>query len=131
VIGTAARQPIFEDVVFGRECIDLLDSTLRGFKAVDYAHCLMPDHVHLLIAVGQGSLIDCVAQWKSRCYKARRCRGNPAPFWQRSFWDHGLRRGEDVDVTAMYILHNPVRAGLVADWRDYPLSGSGVWNVRD
>ncbi len=46
------------------------------------------------------------------------------PFWQRSFYDHALRTDEDLVHTARYVLANPVRAGLVHDFRDYPLCGS-------
>jgi hypothetical protein len=35
-----------------------------------------------------------------------------------------LRDEENVVSTAFYILGNPVRAGLVADFHDYPLCGS-------
>ena len=129
-IGTSPQQSIFDDVALGRECIDLLSVTLRRFEGFDFAHCLMPDHVHLLLAVGRGSLVDLVADWKARCYHARRRRGEPRPFWQRSFWDHGMRAEEGLYETALYILHNPVRAGLGSDWRDYPLAGSAMCELR-
>jgi hypothetical protein len=45
-------------------------------------------------------------------------------FWQRSFYDRALRDREDVFSAAMSILGNPVRAGLVKDFHDYPLCGS-------
>ncbi len=44
--------------------------------------------------------------------------------WQRSFFDHALRREEDLRKAAEYVLNNPVRDGLVEDRRDYPLCGS-------
>lgn len=48
--------------------------------------------------------------------------------WQRSFYDHALRREETLSDVARYIWHNPVRAGLVMRARDYPWSGSLVWS---
>jgi REP element-mobilizing transposase RayT len=42
--------------------------------------------------------------------------------WQRSFYDHPLRKDEDLLKVAEYIIYNPVRKGLVEDWRDYPFS---------
>jgi putative transposase len=90
-----------------------------------YAYCLMPDHVHLLLGVSQAaSLGKLVGAWKSRCYQIRRRRGHNTRFWQRSFYDHGLRIDEDLNTAALYIVHNPVRAHLVQDFHDYPLCGS-------
>jgi REP element-mobilizing transposase RayT len=90
----------------------------------------MPDHVHLLIGVGaNGSLCSIVGDWKSRCYAARKRRGIVSRFWQRSFYDHALRQEEDLEVTARYILENPVRAGLARETRDYPLSGSLEFDI--
>jgi REP element-mobilizing transposase RayT len=88
----------------------------------------MPHHVHLLLAVGRGSVVDFVAQWKSLCCRLRRLRGGNGRFWQRSLWDHGLRTTEDVHAAVTYILENPVRAGLVRNRREYPLNGSMVWD---
>jgi len=43
------------------------------------------------------------------------------PVWQKSFYDHALRRDEDVRLMAQYIIANPLRRGLVEDVLDYPL----------
>jgi REP element-mobilizing transposase RayT len=85
----------------------------------------MPDHAHLLIGVGSGAdLCRLVGSWKSRCFLARRVAGNSTRFWQRSFYDHAIRGDEDLLAAARYVLENPVRAGLVKDYREYPLTGS-------
>ena len=51
--------------------------------------------------------------------------------WQRSFYEHVLRRDESTDVTAAYILANPVRAGLAAAPQEYPWLGSFVTTIED
>ena len=85
----------------------------------------MPDHVHLLVSVpATRPLSKLVGEWKSRCYQIRRKHGNLKSFWQRSYFDHGIRASEDLRTVAEYILQNPVRAGLVSDHHDYPLCGS-------
>ncbi len=124
-IGTLGRFPIFEDQAFGLECVELLRQ-LRSDKVPKvYAFCLMPDHVHLLLAASRETPIpSLVGRWKSRCYQARLARGKKEPFWQRSFYDHGLRGDEDLRRASRYILENPVRAGIVTDFHDYPLCGS-------
>jgi putative transposase len=124
-IGTAPRSPVFSDVSFGLECVRLLRVVCSEKDTRAYAYCLMPDHVHLLLGVGASSnLNSVVGAWKSHCYAARRKRGLERRFWQRSFYDHALREEEDLEVAGRYILENPVRAGLVREIREYPLSGS-------
>jgi len=57
---------------------------------------------------GRGSLL-----WKE---------GYIGKVWQRSFYDHALGCEEDLIKVAEYIVYNPVRKGLVKDWREYRYS---------
>jgi putative transposase len=76
---------------------------------------LMPDHVHLLAAFpADKEMAVVVKEWKSYTAKAAGVR------WQRGFFDHRLRREESLRDKADYILHNPVRKGLVAQPEDWP-----------
>jgi REP element-mobilizing transposase RayT len=42
------------------------------------------------------------------------------PFWQPQYHDHAVRKDEDLNEIVRYALNNPVRAGLVRDFHDYP-----------
>jgi putative transposase len=42
--------------------------------------------------------------------------------WQRRFWEHTIRDDQDFERHADYIHFNPVKHGLVARVRDWPLS---------
>jgi REP element-mobilizing transposase RayT len=44
--------------------------------------------------------------------------------WQKDFYDHVIRKHEDVVAQVKYVLDNPVRKGLVSEWHDYPFTGS-------
>ena len=44
--------------------------------------------------------------------------------WQKDFYDHVIRKRDDVSRQVRYVLDNPVRKGLAASWRDYPFQGS-------
>ena len=50
--------------------------------------------------------------------------------WQRSYYDHVLRKEELLRDVALYILGNPVRKGLVEEYAMYPFSGSLLFNVE-
>jgi REP element-mobilizing transposase RayT len=124
-IGTAPRRPIFADVDFGDECARLLTLRCAETETRCYAYCLMPDHVHLLVGVGeQVSLSAFVGSWKSLCAIARKRRGQSCRFWQRSFFDRALRDNDPLNETTLYILANPIRAGLATHIGEYPLAGS-------
>jgi putative transposase len=43
------------------------------------------------------------------------------PFWYQ-YWDRCIRNEEDYYRTAMYIVYNPVKHGLVGDMKDYRFS---------
>jgi len=129
-IGTSPRSPIFTDVPFGLACVELLKEVRDKQGLRVYAYCLMPDHVHLLVAMTSGESISfAIKSSKSLCYLEHHKRGDVAKFWQRSFFDHALRDNADVIDVAMYVLGNPVRDGLVEDFHEYPLCGSLEFEV--
>lgn len=86
------------------------------------AVCGMPDHVHLLLAPISENLIDLVGRWKSYTTHLIEMKGYKGKVWQRSFFDHALRKDEDIIKVAEYIVYNPVRKGIVQSWTDYPYS---------
>jgi putative transposase len=129
-IATAPRSPVFADREFGLECVAQLRTLCTERRVRCYAYCLMPDHVHLLLGLGNGSdLVSIIGAWKSMCFRIRRRRGLRQRFWQRSFFDHALRQEEDLLFATRYILENPIRAGLVRNVNDYTLSGSFEFEV--
>ena len=82
----------------------------------------MPDHVHLLMAPISENLIDLIGRWKSYTTRLMLEKGWKGKVWQRSFYDHALRKEEDVAKVAEYIVNNPIRRGWVKDWTEYPYS---------
>lgn len=95
---------------------------LQGFT--NYAYCFMPDHVHLLLRGNEGTdLIKLIKQFKQKTgYSFRKATGNK--LWQKSYYDHILRKEEDVVEVVGYILENPIRKGLTKQVEEYPFSGS-------
>ncbi len=80
---------------------------------------LMPDHLHALLAVpAVEALPQVIGSWKRYLAKTA------AIEWQRDFFDHRLRTGENLEEKSAYIRQNPVRAGLVARPEDWPY----VWD---
>lgn len=87
----------------------------------------MPDHLHWLIALQQGSISDLMRRIKGRSAKRINALvGHQGKLWQDGFHDRALRREEDVLPAARYIVANPLRAGLVRKIGDYSL-WDAVW----
>jgi REP element-mobilizing transposase RayT len=75
---------------------------------------LMPDHIHMLLRVPPNrTLTKVVGSWKQ--WLARK----HGTSWQPNFFDHRLRNEEQINQKGVYILHNPVRAGLIESPEDW------------
>jgi len=112
---TKNRTLIFSKFVNAR----LLISTMRQADALNYtktlAFIVMPDHVHWLLQLTEGvSLSKVIKSVKSESAKAI-----GQPIWQAGFYDHAVRKDEDIQTIARYIVANPIRAGLVTKVGDY------------
>ena len=132
-IGTNGKQKIFINPAINRQIINILKDSakLYGYKLV--AYCLMPDHLHILLQAGNSpkDLKEFVRGFKSYCSvvspettNKHRDRSHDAiamkrKLWQRSFYEHILRREEDIADVSEYILNNPVRRGLVEERGQY------------
>jgi REP element-mobilizing transposase RayT len=92
----------------------------------------MPDHLHLLI---EGKEEDSdfrkfISMFKQKInYHFKNIEGNP--LWQKDYYEHVLRRDENTIQVIKYILDNPVRKGMVKDFRDYPFLDFFVYNLRE
>ena len=99
-----------------------VDVMNRGDCAI-LAYCFMPDHLHLVLR-GESEQADI---WAAMVAMKRQTGhwllNNTRARWQKGFYDVKLRTPEAVIGEVEYILLNPVRAKLVADWGEYPFSG--------
>jgi REP element-mobilizing transposase RayT len=127
-VTTCARKNTtpFTDERLARVVIDAL-TWLRSERGVLlYAYCLMPDHLHVLLQLGDsnrplGSAIGAVKRFTT---KASWDMGYDGQLWQARFYDHVMRTYEDGKRMARYILENPVRGGLVREAEMYSFSGT-------
>ena len=118
-ICTWHRTPIFSISAYADTLTNNLHQGLFADTINLYAYCLMPDHLHLLMSPKTGNLCDLIGRWKSYTANLLRKAGLNSKLWQRGFYDHALRKEEDIKVTSDYIVNNPVRAGIATRWRDY------------
>jgi len=97
-----------------------------------HAYCFMPDHCHLLLTgrSAEANLSDMIRGFKGGSAKSLR-RFRIFDAWQKGFYEHILRSGEDCASAMAYIFENPVRAGLAKDIYTWPYLGSFVLKWRE
>jgi len=107
------------------EVAQLVAASLHHFDGPGYdlfSYCLMPNHVHLLVALSPEAplLVRTLQRIKGyTALQANKLLGRTGSFWQSESHDHVVRIGE-LDRIISYIMHNPVKAGLVAEWQQWP-----------
>ena len=95
------------------------------------AWVLMPDHLHWLFMLKSGTLAKCLQLLKGRsAYRINKFRQRTGPVWQPGYYDHQLRNVDSLYKHALYIIENPVRAGLSTSIEDYAHWWC-VWDVVD
>ena len=109
------------------------------------AYCIMSNHVHAVFALllseerlqetGHGgrlryesaapTLAEMMQSLKGyTAREANRLLGRRGTFWEHESYDHVVRDAGEFDRIVTYVLNNPVKAGLVRDWRQWR------WNWR-
>jgi putative transposase len=87
-------------------------------------YCIMPNHVHLVVTLPENAppLIKTLQLLKGySSFQANKLLGLNGAFWQAESYDHVVRPGE-LNRIISYVLENPVKAGLVDEWKKWPYS---------
>ena len=126
------RRP-FSNPVVATRCLSTLREAAAKLGVEVDTYCLMPDHLHLLTIAGEGvDVAEFMYRFKQASgFECNRQLGWQGPFWQASYYDHVVRRSEDIESIRAYVLANPVRAGLVDNPEEYPFAGSLVTERED
>ncbi|HXL23399.1 MAG TPA: transposase [Candidatus Dormibacteraeota bacterium] len=128
---TDSHRAYFRDLRIPQALIEIAAQQFSKFHFAVHAYCFMPDHCHFVLAARDNScdLSDAMRAFKGAAAAQARKLG-PTNLWQKGFYDHVIRSGEDFDAVTAYVLENPVRAGLVKHPFDWPLSGSLEFDWR-
>ena len=105
------------------------------------AFCVMANHVHAVFAplevkkaleVENRNPEDCAAYHSLASImhtlkgftsnKVNKVLGRSGQFWARETFDHYVRDEQEWSRIITYVLNNPVKAGLVKQWSDWPYS---------
>ncbi|MBU0610364.1 MAG: transposase [Armatimonadetes bacterium] len=114
------RHPLFADP---SSACSLMCVAEEVFSEMLSAICIMPDHVHLVVATVEGrSFTRVFRQFKGKASYVLHRLGAAKDIWERSIWDRHARKDEDVSAMVEYVLSNPVRRELCSRPEDWPYS---------
>jgi putative transposase len=107
--------------------LDIIRTKLRRMEEdglVEFhAFCIMPNHIHLVMDVRTSGqpLYDIMKAFKGATSRyANQLLGRTGRhFWQYESYDHVVRRGS-LERIIRYVIMNPVKAGLIANWIEWP-----------
>ena len=87
-----------------------------------FGYTLMPDHAHVLLSPAdpRRPIGDWLQSFKGFTTNQHKKRTGAARLWQTTAHDHVCRTEETAERVLTYIVNNPVRAGLVECWQDWP-----------
>ena len=125
---TKDHRPWFEDLILGRHVVAAMRHEDRECHTRTLAFVVMPDHVHwLLTLLDQRSLSTTIKRFKALSARnINKIGRRTGPVWQSGYYDHAIRREEDLQAVARYIIANPLRAGLVDEIGAYAL-WDAIW----
>ncbi len=124
---TTLRRPEIASIV--QNSLHFLDDKKYSL----HAYCIMPNHVHLLLtpfckAEDMKDTLKEITQSLKR-YTAREINkvlGREGSFWNRESYDHYARNEDEFYRIVQYIIDNPIKAGLVKDWKKWPYTWTEV-----
>lgn len=92
-----------------------------------FVFCIMPNHVHWIITplpkteteyYALASIMHSIKGYTA--VHANKLLGRTGAFWHHESYDHYVRNTAELERIITYVVHNPVKAGLVTDWREWP-----------
>ncbi len=112
------------------EIAQLLTDSLHFLNGKHYkldAFCIMSNHAHIVfepLLQADGSYCPLAKTMHSlKLYTARRANlllGRNGQFWDHERYDHEVRDENEWRRIVEYVVNNPVKAGIVKEWQDWP-----------
>ncbi|MFP4025817.1 MAG: REP-associated tyrosine transposase [Thiohalospira sp.] len=93
----------------------------KEFKLICF--CIMSNHVHFIAYKLTNPLNKIMHTLKS--YTANECNkilNREGAFWQREYFDRIVRDSNDLNDKIKYTINNPVKAGIVKHWAEFPFN---------
>lgn len=121
------RQAIFSSAADYQALLDLVEENAKKFEVELHAYVLMSNHFHLLATPGSADALPRMMQAVGRRYvrSFNDSRGRTGTLWEGRYRSTVIQAETYLLACMAYLDLNPVRAGLVAEAKDYPWSSHG------
>ena len=111
-----------ECILAKQRAAGIVEGALHYFDGQRYildAYVIMPNHVHLLVAVAEARLLSKVQHsWKSyTAHEMNKMLRRTGTVWQDESFDHIVRSVDQLNRYRSYIRDNPFHAGLQDGFR--------------
>ncbi len=115
-----------KNILARKDVAKIIFDTINWLEKNNYIDCyfiiIMPNHLHLVFQLfTKKTLSEVIKSLKG--FTGRKIKENlklDTPVWQDQFYDHLIRKDENLVGIMKYCLYNPVRRGLVENPLDYP-----------
>ncbi len=128
----ADRKPVFDKAEVFYSLSQIMLDSLKMWKCDAHVYLFMSDHCHFLI---QGNADDSDILRFMKDFKQVSgywfYKNISGVRWQKDFYDHIIRKDEDIKKQVYYILENPIRKGLVNSWKEHLFKGSTIYNFEE
>ncbi len=129
---TRKREPIFETPANQELFLQVAENVKCLYPFDLDAYVIMPDHVHMLLSLLEGSsnfsvIIHSLKRNFSWEYKKLWNISGSVRIWQERFWDHLIRNETDYERHMDYIHYNPVKHGQVKSPSQWIYSSFNFW----
>lgn len=102
---------------------------IESFSFMDHkyfhliCYCIMSNHVHFIAYNLKKPLYAIMHSIKSfTAHECNKILNRKGRFWQREYYDNLIRDRNDLAEKIKYVLNNPVKLGLVSNWKDWKFS---------
>lgn len=115
----------------------IVSNSLQARDGQEYdltAFTIMPNHVHVVLSpmcMEEGEYVSLIRIMhglkRKTAFDANYVLGRHGAFWQSESYDHYVRDDGELERIVRYVLNNPVKAGLVESWDEWPWT---YWKCR-
>ena len=123
------RQKVFEDNHDYKTYLKFIKIYKQENKISIYHYCVMPNHVHLIVAITQDSELSKFMKQLNLAYlhHHKKRYGYLGHLWQGRYKSLIISEDEYLITCGRYIELNPVKAGIVKDPKEYEYSSYNAY----
>ena len=115
--------PLYRDVLDCRSFLRFFETVLERQEWTCYAYCLMTTHCHMVL--GTQTELSRGMQWLKSMYARRfnERHGRSGALFEKRFWSGPIEDDDVLEAVSLYVVNNPVRAGLCTAAHEWRWSG--------